>query len=101
MTRGTTPELCFRLPFAAEELVGWRISFAQRGMEKFALEDTEGAAQGDELCVRLTQEQTLSLEAGVDVDIQLRGLRAADEMAVASRILTLPVEPALSGEVLA
>lgn len=100
MTRGTTPELRFRLPFAAKDLKRWRISFAQRGIEKFAVEDTAGTAEGQELRLRLKQEESLALEAGVDVDIQLRALQA-DGTAIASRILRLPVEESLNEEVLA
>lgn len=100
MTRGTTPTCRFTLPFLASDLSEWVIGFAQRGVEKFSIGPEDSSAEGCEITVRLSQENTLSLEAGVDVQIQLRGLRGADGEVIASRILTAAVEPCVSDEVL-
>lgn len=100
MTRGTTPLCRFTLPFLVSDLSRWRLSFGQRGMEKFAVDDSEGTAEGRVLSVRLRQEDTLKLEAGVDVQIQLRGIQGADGAAIASRIMTEPVEPIVGEGVL-
>lgn len=95
MTRGTTPTYRFALPFAVDTLSQWCISFAQRGVEKFCVDGEQGRTDGDGLSVTLTQEQTLALEAGVDVQVQLRAVVAATGEAIASEILTMPVQPVL------
>lgn len=102
MTRGTTPTYCFALPFEVDTLSAWCISFAQRGVEKFSVEeDGEGVKTVDCLiALTLSQSDTLRLEAGVDVQIQLRGLVAETGEAIASEILTVAVEPVLKEGVL-
>ncbi len=102
MTRGTTPTFCFELPFEAGLLSAWCISFAQRGVEKLSVEeDSEGVrTDGCMIALTLSQTDTLRLEAGVDVQLQLRGLVAATGEAIASEILTLAVEPVLREGVL-
>ncbi len=100
MTRGTTPTYRFALPFPASTLSSWYISFAQRGVEKFSVAHTRGTASGSTVDVTLTQAETLKLEAGTDVQIQLRGILAATGEAIASDILTAAVEPILKeGEI--
>lgn len=102
MTRGTTPTYCFALPFEVSTLSGWCISFAQRGVEKFSVEedDAGASAEGRVISLTLRQSDTLRLEAGVDVQIQLRALVAATGEAIASEILTAAVEPVLREGVL-
>lgn len=95
MTRGTTPTYRFSLPFAVDTLSHWCISFAQRGVEKFCVESEQSLADGDGLSVTLTQEQTLALEAGVDAQVQLRAVVASTGEAIASEVLTMPVQPVL------
>jgi len=99
MTRGTTPTCRFALPFEASALSGWVISFAQRGVEKFSVEDSECTASGRTITATLSQADTLKLEAGVDAQIQLRGVSAGGT-AVASEILTVEVKPVLKGGVI-
>lgn len=100
MTRGTTPTYRFALPFPASRLSSWCISFAQRGVEKFSVDQTRGTADGSAVSVTLTQEETLKLEAGVDALIQLRGIVAATGEVIASNIVTTAVEPVLKeGEI--
>lgn len=95
MTRGTTPTCRFVLPFAADTLSGWCVSFAQRGVEKFSVDGARALADGCVVSITLTQEETLALEAGVDVQMQLRGLVAETGEAIASQITTTAVEPVL------
>ena len=95
MTRGTTPTYAFTLPFEAGTLAGWCISFAQRGVEKFSVDETGADVSGHTIGLTLSQADTLRLEAGVDVQIQLRGIVGATGEAIASEILTEAVEPVL------
>lgn len=95
MTRGTTPTYRFALPFAADTLSRWCISFSQRGVEKICVDSGQGTVDGDGLSVTLTQEQTLALEAGVDAQVQLRAVLASTGEAIASEILTMAVQPVL------
>lgn len=95
MTRGTTPTCRFALPFAADTLSSRCISFAQRGVEKFSVDSERAIADGSAVTVTLTQEETLALEAGVDAQIQLRGIVADTGEVIASQIVTVAVEPIL------
>lgn len=71
MTRGTTPELTFTLPFEASELTKLNIAFEQHG--KISLEKTldDCYLEGNKIIVALSEKDTLAFESGF-VDIQLR-----------------------------
>ena len=99
MTRGTTPLLRFVLPFNADLLDTTYITMIQDGetlIEK-TLEDCEKTE--NVLSVRLTQEETLKLESGRAMEIQVRA-RLKSEEAVASQIVMVPVDRILKDGVI-
>ena len=70
------------------------IPYDNAGYMDIAPED-KGENIRREICLTLSQADTLRLEAGVDVQIQLRGIVGATGEAIASEILTEAVEPVL------
>ena len=99
MIRGTTPKLKFTLPFDSADLSVCYITLAQKDsvvVEK-TLEDCE--RNGRELSVRLTQAETLKLDANHSTKIQIRAKTAMSD-AIASDIFTVCTEDILKdGEI--
>ena len=88
MRRGTTPTLTFTLPFNVETCTRVWVTFAQCKKEVFTLEATDCQISGNEITVKLSQEQTLKLCPDYAVDVQIR-LKEADGTALASNIITV------------
>ena len=99
MIRGTTPKLKFTLPFDTADLSVCYITLKQNDsvvVEK-TLEDCE--KNGRELSVRLTQAETLKLDANNHTQIQIRAKTAMSD-ALASEIFTVCTEDILKeGEI--
>ena len=72
MIRGTTPTLEFVLPFDTGLIAEGYITMTQNGTVKVEKSVDDFTMDGLNLSVPLTQEETLELEAGVNVEIQLR-----------------------------
>lgn len=99
MIRGTTPTLQFTLPIDAELLQELYVTISQAGtvvVEK-TLADCE--AEGIIVVCRLTQADTLALQADVVTEIQVRvKLNSGD--ALASRIISVRADRILKdGEI--
>ena len=99
MIRGTTPTLRFFLPFSVDRLDVAYITMQQDGMDVIekTLEDCD--AEGSELSFRMTQDDTLKLEAGRMVEIQLR-VRLKTGDALASEIMRAPASRILKDGVI-
>ena len=96
---GTTPIISFYLPFdfsLVEEL--W-FTLAQRGTELFTKNKEELKVEGSKIIVELTQEETLRLNQGQKVDIQVR-IRTTGGDALASQIVQVEVDKILKGGVI-
>ena len=90
MVRGTTPTLQFEFPFALTNVAELWVTLKQDNnivLDK-ALADCE--LNGAVLTLRLTQQDTLKLNASLPVAIQIR-MRTNDGNAVASNIITTSV----------
>lgn len=87
MIRGTTPTLEFNLPFETSTLEVAYISMSQN--DNVIIEKTlSDCVMGENtLTVKLTQDDTLKLEAGDRVEIQIR-VRTKEGEALASKIKT-------------
>lgn len=95
MYRGTTPTLLFTMPFNSTGITVLYVTFQQEGknvLEK-ALDDVEW--EGNEIKIKLTQEDTLKLGEG-DVMIQIR-LKFEDDTAMASDIIYTFAQEILKG----
>lgn len=99
MKRGTTPTHTFTLPFDVDIIDKVRILYAQGGTLKLKKENADTTMAGNTISVALTQEDTLLLQSGKTVDIQLRVL-TNDGNALASDIIRVFVETLLENEVL-
>lgn len=96
MIRGTTPTFQFNLPIdgttitklmVAFRQVGTRVSF-EKGLQDCIVTSTAVSCS-------LTEEETLALKAGYQMQIQLRV--GVGEARMASQIFTVPVEQIIKG----
>lgn len=98
MRRGTTPTNTFTVDVDLTSAVALYITYKQGArvaIEK-AIDDIDITSKA--LTVTLTQQDTLKLQKG-DVDIQVR-VRFPDDKALASDIITVPVERVLKDGVI-
>ena len=98
MIRGTTPTHTFHVNVDLTSATAVYVTYRQGNVvinkPKSALTITSGA-----VVAHLTQTETLSLSANADVQIQIRA-KLSDGTAVASSIITVPVEAILKdGEI--
>lgn len=96
---GTTPIICFYLPFEYDVVAEMWFTVAQRGTELFTKYKNEMEVEGSKIIVRLTQEETLRLNSNQKVDIQVRILTTGGD-ALASQIVTMEVDKILKGGVI-
>lgn len=94
MIRGTTPTLNFTLPFDTREIEKAFVTICQNG--KIAIDKSieQCSYSGNTLTTTLTQEETLSLECGKYVSIQVR-VKTKTGTALASNIITAPCDSIL------
>lgn len=89
--RGTTPTFTFTLPFEADTLEAYWISFKQSKAELNKEKGDSGVTQGtNTLVVTLSQEETLNFVAG-RCQIQIRG---RDKLGKATASNTMSIEVA-------
>lgn len=102
MIRGTTPVLLFTVPFDPTVTKEIWITFSQHNKEVFTIEKGQCTFEDKTIKVKLTQKQTLALNANTNVKIQIR-VSFADgntDSALASDIITVPVQHILKdGEI--
>ena len=90
MTRGTTPELTFQLPFDAGVLTKLSIAFEQDGVLVLEKKLEDCTVSGQQVSVRLTEEDTLAFrQNGSVLQIQLRC--GIGEKRLASEVITATV----------
>ena len=100
MIRGTTPTHTFALPFDSSVISALRIIYAQGGevIVTKTLEDV--TVDGNDVSVKLTQEDTLSFDSEKAVEIQIRILTPSND-AIASNTIVVSALRCLENEVLA
>ena len=99
MRQGTTPTHTFTLPFPASEVQAALISYAQDGHVLFQKTLAECNVGDKQLSLTLSQEETFQFSPGRLGLVQVRILGAGNK-ALSSDVITFPVEPSLSKEVL-
>lgn len=99
MIRGTTPRLEFTLPFGTDMIQAAYVTFAHKGNVVLEKELSECSCEGDKIILNLSQKDTLALQAGTVVEMQIRVLTIGNN-ALASNIMTAPVSRILKdGEI--
>lgn len=99
MIRGTTPTLTFTVPFDANEIKKIRVIFSQNGNKVLVFEGDRCVADGRDIKIKMTQQETLVLKQNAPVEIQVRVLMK-DDTAMASKIITTSVNRILEdGEI--
>lgn len=99
MTRGTTPTHTFILPFDTALIQKIMVIQAQNDQELFHKELEDCVCAGNEVKLKLTQEDTLKFDDGPYAQIQIRVL-TVDGNALASVIQRVGVQKLLNDEVL-
>lgn len=85
MIRGTTPKLEFELPFDTNLVAEAFITFSQRSNVILHKTYKDCESEGQTMCLKLTQEETLSFDGNCPIEIQIRVRTTAGE-ALASDI---------------
>jgi hypothetical protein len=99
MRQGTTPKHTFTLPFDTGIVDKVRVVYAQRDDVKIVKTEADAEMQGNNLSVKLTQEDTLQLNSSLKTHIQVRVVTYNGD-ALTSDIITVNTERCLDGEVL-
>lgn len=99
MIRGTTPTHIFSLPFDVGILSAAKIAYAQNGDVKFTKDLTMCETNGNDISVKLTQEDTLQLNDLPVVEIQIRAKTLSGDV-FASKIIKVPICKCLEAEVI-
>ena len=99
MIRGTTPLHTFTLPFSTELCNTVRVIYGQNGQPVLVKSGSDLRLDGNNIELKLTQEDTLKLCGGMYVDIQVRVLTHGGD-ALASDVVKVPVGRCLENEVI-
>lgn len=99
MRRGTTPTIYFKLPFELDLVDELWLTIEQRDKEIITKTKADVTPDGDRYIIKLTQEETLNLDDGIEAKAQLRIRTTAGE-ALASSIKRLNVEEILKDGVI-
>lgn len=99
MLRGTTPTHVFTLPFDTETVKDVQIIYVQGGKEKLTKSKDDCTLDGNEIAVKLTQEETFSFDDGKCVKVQVRVLTQSDDVLI-SPVMLVECEECLFCEVL-
>ena len=99
MIKGTTPTHTFFLPFDTGMIKDARITYSQNGSVVLKKEAKNCAMEGNEVSVKLTQEDTMMFNEGVCVEVQVRVLTLAGD-ALASEIVRIGCDRILDDGVL-
>ena len=89
MYRGTTPTFTFKLPMDGTTLTKLAVTFRQDGMDAIERELADCVVTADSVTCTLTEAETLRLQAGRTLEIQLRAGVGTARMA--SQIFRIPV----------
>ena len=99
MIRGTTPKLTFKLPFSVDTLSAAYITFMQGGNEVTEKNLTDCEINGDELSLKLSQDDTLSLSENVLLEMQIKAKDQSGNVMV-SQVLRVSVGEVFNEEVM-
>lgn len=88
LIRGTTPTLEFELPFPVDQLAEAFVTISQRGAVVIDKPLVDCECSEKKLIVRLTQEETLTLQCDCMSEIQIRA-RTLQGEAIASNIMAV------------
>lgn len=103
MIRGTTPSITLRLPasVSVNDLTAAVLSISQSRREVIVktLDDCTLTPSDNSLSILLSQAETLSLSALTGAELQLK-VKTAGEAVLATRPISLKVEPILNEEVI-
>ena len=96
MIRGTTPTLICKTPYTADQIEPGYITFARKGIVFMDIPFSDERVYIDDYIVSITfsQEDTLRFNSMTVYAVQLRIL-LEEGLAVASNILTMPVDSIL------
>lgn len=96
MIRGTTPTLIFKTPYTADQIEQGYITFARKGIVFMDIPFSDERVYVDDYSVSITfsQNDTLQFNSMAVYAVQLRIL-LEEGLAVASNILTMPVDSIL------
>lgn len=97
--RGTTPTICFHLPFDLEEIEEMWLTLAQRGRDIITKEKEDMEYDNGTFSVTLSQDETLRLDARQKTEIQLR-MKFVTGHAVASEEKPINVDDILKDGVI-
>lgn len=99
MYRGTTPTFTFNLPIKANTITKLSVAFRQAASPVFFEKGLDDCTVSENaISCTLTEEETLKLIAGCQLQIQLR--IGVEEARMASQIFTVSVERILRGDAL-
>ena len=101
MIRRTTPTLRFKIPYTEEQIQLGYITFSRKG-EVFLdvpFSDNRVLVENYAIYITFTQEDTLRFNSRAVYSVQLRIL-LQDDIAVASNIITIPVDSILKNGVI-
>lgn len=99
MIKGTTPTHTFFLPFETDVIKDVRITYVQNGTVVLNKEAENCTMKGNEVSVKLTQEDTMMFNEGACVEVQVRVLTVAGD-ALASEIVRIGCDRILDDGVL-
>lgn len=99
MIRGTTPTHIYNIPFDPELIQSLRIIYVQNDEMLFVKERKDCIVDGRQISVKLTQEETLMMDAAQLVEIQMRVLTTGGD-ALASKPKKVAVGRLLEDEVI-
>lgn len=100
MRRGTTPKHTFTLPFDTADVAKVRVIYAQGDEVVLVKCEDDVSFEGNDITLKLTQEETLSFSCKTSVKVQIRVLTTAGD-ALSSDPCIVSVEECLEDEVLA
>ncbi len=99
MICGTTPTHIFEIPFDTAIVKEALVVYVQGGSEIVRKETDDCSMEGKQIGVELTQEETLSFNPNMNVEIQIRVL-TTEGVAYASRPCVVSVVKCLTDEVI-
>lgn len=99
MIRGTTPTICFHLPFEYDSIEEMWLTIAQRGKDVITKTKEEMEYDNGTFCTKLSQAETLRLVSGQKTEMQVR-VRFTSGDAIASTAERVDVDEILrDGEI--
>lgn len=97
--RGSTPTLIFNLPFTATTLKGITATFVQVGNIIFEKEIEDCTLEDNKIKIDLTQQETLQLNAGSYLIIQLK-VKTSNDKVLPTKPQAILVENVYNEEVM-